>query len=354
MGGVTDITVLFDAYSGDLTEGISLNVLKGKSESGPFFVIGNVVSDSVSFVDHFGSSGDWYCVSEVVSGYDLGQYRNYQRGYVDTLSFMVDEMRRLINDTKFTWTHIIREELGTATGADAEEIFMVDYLPMAGYDYFLWVDRYPYEPIMTSGHIAAGRRQYIPDIQTGRFVVPHCYDAGTVYANYIWGTPRQYKFSDHELKLYMKDSIAEVNNLLDGSAIATTGYGSNLQFSTAPSAIQARLIVLLSSIYALKALQETMSLNAIYVKDGATSIDTTKSLGNRKEAIRDLEKRIDALVINQVMIQQLSEVTRIDTYSTSTDTGGLLSIGTYQEVNRYETGTNIAGYDGSDEGTTYY
>ena len=353
MSGVSDVTVLFDAYDGNLVEGVTINILKSKSESGPYFVIGNVTAASVSYVDHFGSIGDWYCVSEVISGYDIGQYRDYQRGYVDTMSFMVDEIRRLINDTKFTWTHIVREELGTANGANLEERFEVDYLPMAGYDYFLWVDRYPYEPIATSGHLVTGRRQYIPDIPNGRFVISHCNDSGTVYANYIWGTPRQYKFSDHELKLYMKDSIAEVNNLIDGSDIATTGYGSSLQFSESPTSIQARLIILLSSIYALKALQETMSLNAIYVKDGQTSIDTTKSLGSRKESIRDLESRINALVENQVMIQQLDEVCRLDTYSTSTETGGLISVGTYMETNRYEVGPNIAGYQ-SDSGISYY
>jgi hypothetical protein len=342
---VFDIELSFDAASSD--DITALSIMKSHTQGGPYYPVASISPESTSYTDHFGDIGSWYAVSEVVSGVNFGRLRDHQRGNTLLMNLLVDSVRREATDPKAVFTPIAREQIGTATGT-GQEAFYPEYTPMAGWGHALWVGRHFYEPIVHSGYRNPLRRQYIFDIEQSQFLVcGQNRTSGIVYANYIWSEPKSYRFSDYELKLFLKDASDDLN-MLYGSSIEVSGSGPSMNFSRTLTAFESRILVLLASSRALKSLQDTLTGQAIIVRDGPTMIDTTKALKDRSSIIRDIDVRVKTLINNQFLEDQLNELVqenvRIDTYSTSTSSQGLYSIGAYYEVNKVEDRLIMPGY----------
>jgi len=141
-----------------------------------------------------------------------------------------------------------------------------------------------------------------------------------------------------------------------GCSIATSGLGDDLTFTSTLTPTQSQALVLMATISAKQALKSTGTLDAIYIKDGDTVIDTSRALKTARDEISDLRHRLQQLLENSYMYDQVAESAgywvgyRIDNYSTAVDDTqtGLISIGAYMELNNISEGKALMqGYDNS-------
>ena len=356
-----DITISFDAAPNLAISGV--DIYKFPSQRGipyryttiPAWSGANAVT---SFTDRYGMIGDSYAVQFITSsGYEYSSLQNYQHGTTNSMDLMIEEVRRLIGDEKFNFSTVIRENAGTTSGSQIAETFYTAYTPVMPGSESLAVGRWFYTPVLASGDIwnlnIAGRtpsRQYIYNIDDAAFIlasgVPRT--AGdTVYATYTWLEPKAPRFSDMEIKLFIADGVPEINNRIS-AGLNVTGYGPTKTFSGSSNPIILRMMVLNGAKYATRSLQETLTADGIYIRDGDVTIDTTKTLKDRAGSIKAIDDMLENMYQMYEMRGQMDYVSRLDTFSTTTaDLQGLVGLGQYIEVTSADSGGSSipGGYD---------
>jgi len=333
---------------------------------GPYYKYNHILASGIngwttSWTDPYGVLGQSYAIQFVtVSGQTPYPPQNYQAGYTNSLDLMIEEVRRVIGDQKYSYSQVARETIGTTSGTNYNETFFTTYLPVVAGTEQLTIGRWFFVPVLTSGDIYGMReylagstirpmRHYIYDINDGSFFVPSGISrttGDTVYASYVWMEPKSAKFQDTEIKLFISDALPEINNIFNES-ISTATYGPFKTITGISNPIIARMLVLKASEYALKSLQETLTADGIYIRDGDTVIDTTKALRDRAESLKSLKSKIDDSIEYYFLRRQMEIVARVDTYSTTTyDYNGLIGIGQYIEATSHDSaGSPPMGYD---------
>lgn len=289
--------------------------------------------------------GDSYYIQFVtISGTRPSAPQDLQHGTAAAMDLMVEEVRRVTGDTKYSFSSVVRENGGTTSGSSIVETFYTSKTPVLPGSEVLEIGRWRFTPVLFSGDIvnmnkiAQGLipwRQYVYNVNDASFFlasgVPRT-NGETVYISYTWLEPRAPRFSDTEIKLYLSDSIPEIENVFQID-LSSGGYSSGKTLSSISDPVVARILVLNASKLCLQALQESLTVDGIFLKDGDVTIDTTRGLKNRADSLKSLQSQINSIVEIWQLRKQLDYVGRVDTYSTDTsDRQGLINLGQYIEV----------------------
>jgi hypothetical protein len=254
---------------------------------------------------------------------------------------LVDQIRQHIADYKYVPTAIVDELPGEgknaphatvnlwntfATGTPHEE-FLTKNMPLVSggkvvlkggrwsYDF---AGQYPDDYQDVAGH--SGKREFLVDYYRGILIVPSgatpVVSGEKVLMNYSWWEDREYRFSDSETKNWVLDGDTYLRERIT-LPYTIEGRGDALSFSPlVPSGIWFSLLALSTSYFMRRRLQEEGIQDGIFVKDGDTSFDTTKTLVHRGRQLDQVKKDLESIIMDIKMGELAGAGIKIDTYST--------------------------------------
>ena len=238
------------------------------------------------------------------------------------IDFLVDLLRMKIADQKLLINNVVREENATLCTGGTPETYYTKELPIAaGYSTILRIGRWKYGAV-DDAVAASGERSYVFNTTSGSFYVPDDATPGTdgdiAKLTYSWSEEQEYKFSDHELKLYVQDAVVTINNGHYDFGHTVTGAGDSLEVSPQPvtSDISSYLYVMYSTYLVRKQLESEGFDNRIYVRDLNVTIDTSKGLGDLSKSSKVLMDEFSNVIYTLRVKGQEAAFMRIDTYST--------------------------------------
>lgn len=238
------------------------------------------------------------------------------------IDWLVSLLRMAIADPKTSVNQVTWENSGLTSFGVIDETFYTTYLPIvSGADTYMRIGRWFYEE---KDSIAGtfGIRGYTFNVESGAFFVPENAILGTsgdtIYLSYSWEEEQNYTYTDSELKLYIQDAVAEINNGYYDFGYTTSGAGSNFDLSPKPGINDvASYIYVKYATYSIKKRQEAEGFdNRIYVRDLNVTIDTAKGLGDLSKSADTLMGEIKDIIQTIQVDGQTGAMARIDTYST--------------------------------------
>lgn len=238
------------------------------------------------------------------------------------IDWLVDHVRKRINDPKAIHTFEIQENAGSATGAAAGEIFLTQNMPISsGFERELRIGRWYYTEKDTIAE-TSGVRGYVFNVASGSYYVPSGATAATsgdtVKLSYAWNEEQPYRFSDDELKNFLQAAVTEVQQGYYDFSFVASGIGSAWSLAPEPGANNlGSYVFAMYTVYLIKKkLEEEGFQNRLVVRDNNVAIDLAKGLGeltkSSKELFLSFKDIVRALKING----QESAFSRVDTYST--------------------------------------
>jgi len=249
---------------------------------------------------------------------------------------LVEQIRFHINDYKFAPAPVVDEIPGEgkaaphasanywnnyATGVQHEE-FLTKNMPLvSGSKALLKGGRWTYDfagqfPDNYGSHSG---REFLIDYYRGIFLVPSgatpIVSGEKVKLTYSFWEDQEYRFSDNEVKSWLVDGDSYLRERIT-LPYTITGRGAGITFDVVPSGVLFSLLALTTSYFMRRRLQEEGIQDGIFIKDGDTSFDTTKTLVHRGRQLSDVKKDIDAIIMDVKMGELANAGYRIDTYST--------------------------------------
>jgi hypothetical protein len=269
---------------------------------------------------------------------------------------LIEQIRAHINDYQFVPSPIVDELPGEAkdtphgaanqwnsfsTGLDHEE-FLTRNMPLvSGAKTVLRGGRWAYDFVgqypdnYTGAHSG---KQFLVDYYRGLFMIPSGatpVPSGEKMAlSYSWWEDREYRFSDNEVRNWVTDGDSFLRQRIT-LPYTITGRGAGLSFDTVPSGIYFSLLALTTSYFMRRRLQEEGIQDGIFIKDGDTAFDTTKTLVHRGKQLDQVKTDIDAIIMDIKMGELSVAGYRIDSYSTQDSNA----------ASAYDMETNIATAD---------
>ena len=253
---------------------------------------------------------------------------------------LVEQIRQHINDYKFTPAPVVNELPGEgkdephpldgnnqwnsfSTGVVHEEFLSKNMPLVSGAKALLRGGRWAYvfggEWPDNYSHGNHSGKEFLIDYYQGLFLIPSgatpIPSGEKVLLSYSWWEDREYRFSDNEVNNWMIDGDSYLRERLS-LPYNITGRGAGLTFDTVPSGVHFSLLALTTSYFLRRRLQEEGIQDGIFIKDGDTSFDTTKTLVHRGKQLTDVKKDIDAIIMDLRMGELATAGQRIDSYST--------------------------------------
>ena len=253
---------------------------------------------------------------------------------------MVEAIRSYINDYKMKASAVVDESPGEgkdapfasvnkwntfATGIDHEE-FLTQNMPLvSGGKARLKGGRWAYDfagefPDDYVGFGHTDKKEFLIDYYRGVFVVPSgavpVVSGEKVLLSYSWWEDIEYRFSDNETRNWIVEGDSYLRKRL-ALPYTIEGRGSGLTFDPlVPSGVYFSLLALTTSYFMRRRLQEEGLQDGIFIRDGDTAFDTTKTLVHRGRQLDQVKRDIDAIVVN-IQLEELDAAgIRIDSYST--------------------------------------
>lgn len=238
------------------------------------------------------------------------------------IDWLVALLRMAIADSKTSVNQITMENSGyIASGAD-DEVFYTEYLPIiSGSDTYMRIGRWLYEEKNSIAE-TSGERGYVFNVESGAFYIPSGAVPGVsgdiVYLSYSWEEEQNYTYTDSELRLYVQDSVTEINNGYYDFGYRTSGVGGSFDVLPEPGINDiASYVYVKYATYMVKKRQEAEGFdNRIYVRDLNVTIDTAKGLGDLSKSANVLMDEIKDIIQTIQVRGQEAAFARIDTYST--------------------------------------
>ena len=272
---------------------------------------------------------------------------------------LVNQIRAHINDYKFAPTAVVDEVPGEgknsphvsynkwnsfSTGVN-HEAFLTKHMPLvSGGKVVLKGGRWTYDnggeyPNSYAGSSAyTNKKIFLIDYYRGMFIVPSgatpVPSGEKVLLTYPWWEDKEYRFSDDEVRSWIADGDSYIRQRIS-VPWTILGLGAGLSLDPVPSGIYFSLLALSTSYFMRRRLQEEGVQDGIFIKDGDTTFDTTRTLVHRGRQLEEVKKDIDAILLDIKMGELASAGARIDSYSTYD----------YNDVSAYSFETNIAGID---------
>lgn len=250
---------------------------------------------------------------------------------------LVEQVRYHINDQKFLASTIVNELPGDgkatahaavnkwnsfATGVNHEE-FLTKNMPLvSGAKAVLRGGRWAYDFVgqFPNNYGVHTGRQFLIDYYRGLFLIPSgatpVVSGAKMALTYSFWEDREYRFNDDEVKSWMIDGESYLRERMT-LPYQTIGRGSGLTFNpVVPSGLHFSLLALTTSYFMRRRLQEEGIQEGVYVREGETVFDSTKTLVHRGKQLDEVKKDIDAIIMDVRMGELASAGVRIDSYST--------------------------------------
>jgi hypothetical protein len=136
-----------------------------------------------------------------------------------------------------------------------------------------------------------------------------------VKMTYSWWEDREYRFTDTEVKTWVPDGDSYIREKV-ALPYNLTGTGDGLAFSVVPSGIYFSMLALSTSYFIRRRLEEEGFQDGIFVRDGDTAFDTTKTLVHRGRTLKEVKSDLDSIIMDVKMADLLTAGIKLDTYST--------------------------------------
>lgn len=238
------------------------------------------------------------------------------------LDFVLEILRDRISDKKYSYTTVVRENAGLASGV-SNEIFFTNNMPIpSGFSTALRAGRWYYTEYSSDAETAS-KRGYIFSVASGSFRIPSVAIAAesgaAISLSYTWLEEQPYKFSDEQLKLYIADSISTVNNVYYdfGYQFISNGLSDMYISPDINSSDLAPYIYAKYCSYLIKKELEAEGFaDRIYLRDINITIDTSKGLGDLTKSAQGLLDEFKSIISELRSSGVEAAFARIDTYST--------------------------------------
>lgn len=272
-----------------------------------------------------------------------------------TIAELVDQVRLHINDTKLIAVQVVNELPGEgkntphasinkwnafSTGVNHEE-FLTRQMPLvSGTKALLRGGRWAYDFAgqFPDNYTQLSGKKFLIDYYRGVFIVASgatpIPSGEKVQLTYSHWEDREFRFSDDEVKSWVTDGDSYLRERIE-LPYQISGRGSTLAFSTVPSGIHFSLLALTTSYFMRRRLQEEGIQDGIFIRDGDTAFDTTKTLVHRGKQLDQVKGDIDAIIMDVKMGELSTAGFRIDSYSTKD----------YNTASHYNMETNRSGAD---------
>jgi hypothetical protein len=271
-----------------------------------------------------------------------------------TIDELIEQIRQHISDYKYAEATVVDESPAEgkltahaatnywnsfSTGKDHEE-FLTKGMPLvSGSKVLMRGGRWAYSNWGTYPDNYddnwGSERVFLVDWYRGTLVVPSgavpIVSGEKVKLTYSWWEDREYRFSDLEVKTWINDGDSMIRQRLS-LPYTITGRGADLAFDTVPEGIYFSLLALASSYFIRRRLEEEGFQDGIFVKDGDTAFDTTKTLVHRGRSLRDVKADVEAIIMDIKMGELAEAGIKLDTYSTR-DRAWPGGVGSDQETN---------------------
>lgn len=268
-----------------------------------------------------------------------------------TKANLIEQVRFQINDQTSIQINAVEEKpstgkltpqasadfwLETATGTDGEE-FISQHMPLiSGSTGVLRGGRWSYRHLgqFPNDYDASTTREFLIDYNKGAFVIPSGAPALTsgdkVKLSYSWSQEQEYRFPDTELDKWVTVGDHYIRDKL-ALSYTISGYGPNLTMHPVPSGVEFSLLVLSTSYFLRRRLEEEQLQDGIFVKEGETAFDTTKTLVHRGRSLKQVKDDLDDIIKDVILKDLESAGQKIDIYSTK-DNDWPGGIGSDQEL----------------------
>lgn len=234
----------------------------------------------------------------------------------------VDELAAsVLSDSAASWGTYLYSS--TATGR-VGEVFATQHMPLVSgaivkLNAGRWNYSYGGEYTYPYSALTGSPRTFKISYYNGLFIIPSgaqpIASGERVRLTYSWEESQEYVYSDTVLMRYIPDGYSYVSERYSPT-YSVAGYGDTLTFTPLPSGVEAFLLCLATSYLIRKSIFEKEISEAIAVKDGDTSFDTTKKLAHRGKGLEDVRKDIDAIASDLAIGDLDGAGVRIDVYST--------------------------------------
>lgn len=162
-------------------------------------------------------------------------------------------------------------------------------------------------------------RVFLKDYARGMIIVPSgatpIVSGEKVKMTYSWWEDQEYRFSDTEIKTWIPDGDSYIREKV-ALPYKLESTGNNLAFSVFPSGLYFSLLALSTSYFIRRRLEEEGFQDGIFVKDGDTAFDTTKTLVHRGKTLKEVKGDIDSIIMDVKMADLITAGIKLDTYST--------------------------------------